>query len=235
MALRDLVLLHGGGVGPWMWRALRRELEGEAAVHTPVLRGHHPGAPAHYTDPHGAARDVAAELDAVAGRDLVVVGFSAGGQVALEFAALHPDAVTGLVIVSSLVEPFPGRRLLSAIGALSAPLARRPGFAARQAVALGIEPEDVPAYVEGSIAFSRESLRGLMRSNFAYRPRPEVITHPRPLLLMAGGREQRVLRAGLQRLAAAAPDGRYVEVTGASHDIPLRHAGVLADELRELL
>lgn len=233
-AAREIVLIHGGGVGTWMWRALRGELGRDVPVHTPGFAGHRPGDGSHYAGPRPAARDVAEELGIERRDGLVVVGFSAGGQVALELAASHPERVAALVIVSTLVEPLPGRGVLAAIGAATAPLARSPGFARRQAAALGIPPEDVADYVSASVAFSTESFRRLLRTNFAYRPPAGVVEYDRPLLLMAGSREQRAVRTGMRRLAERAPSARYMEVQGAGHDIPLRHPAVLAGELRRI-
>ncbi len=232
--MSEIVLIHGGGVGAWMWRPVLRELGEGIPVLTPSFAGHRADDPSHYDGPVAAAEDVAREIGIEQRDDLIVVGFSAGGQVALELAARHPERISSLALVSTLVEPMPGRGLVVALGALTAPLARHAGFARKQAAAMGVPAEDVEAYVAGSLAFSPESLRRLLRTNLDYRPQSAVTLHPRPMLLMAGSHEQRVVRAGLRRLAAAAPDARYVEVPGAHHDIPLRSPAALAEELRKL-
>jgi pimeloyl-ACP methyl ester carboxylesterase len=47
------------------------------------------------------AADLAAVMDALAWRDMVVVGHSMGGHNAMAFSAWHPERVRGLVIVDS--------------------------------------------------------------------------------------------------------------------------------------
>jgi hypothetical protein len=53
-----------------------------------------------------------------------------------------------------------------------------------------------------------------------------------PLLALAGGASPDFLRFGAERLAEAAPDGRYAVVDGQTHDV---QAAPLAAHLRGFL
>lgn len=96
-----LVLLHGWGLSPAVWDALRDELRAGTHPTTPVLT---PALPGHA----GAAPTATATLDAWADalaaqipHAATVVGWSLGGMLALAFAARHPTRVARLVLLAS--------------------------------------------------------------------------------------------------------------------------------------
>lgn len=226
-----LVLIHGGGVGPWMWRA---HLEHFAATHhvvAPVLPGHDPHVPSEYTTHALAVADVVAQLPEGA-RDATVAGFSAGGQVAMLLAAGHPELVARLAVVSSLTRPLAGGATLASIAGWGAPLAQWRWFARAQAKQLFVPDELFGEYFETSRAISAASLRNVTRANFDFEA-PELGSLP--TLLMWGDREQRELREGMRELAQRVPGAATRVVPGAGHGIPLSDPDVFGDELALLL
>jgi pimeloyl-ACP methyl ester carboxylesterase len=96
-----VVLLHGQPGAGSDWDAVLRSLPSE-------LRALAWDRPGYRNNPHppGGLRANAewllAELDRAGVRDAILVGHSYGGGVALSAAALAPDRVTGLVLVSSV-------------------------------------------------------------------------------------------------------------------------------------
>jgi pimeloyl-ACP methyl ester carboxylesterase len=101
----SVVLLHGWR-GSRSTTAHRAEVlaRGGQAVLAPSLRAHGDSAGTHYDFGRGAWRDVEACVDALAerrpGRPIVLVGFSYGGAVAVEYAARHGEHVDALVLDS---------------------------------------------------------------------------------------------------------------------------------------
>lgn len=193
-----LIFVHGGGIGPWMWRAQKEFLEGRFHIHALVLPGHSPDGSGQYTTHADAARSIAEQtnLDTLQG-DVRVIGFSVGGQVAMELAAAHPHRVAGTVVVSSVVQPW---RLAASVAALSAaavPLARLRSFARAQARQLYVGEHDFEAYFELSRAMDRESLRNLMHANFSFRVPAAFTDSTHPVLLLAGAKEQKTTIANL--------------------------------------
>lgn len=227
-----LVFVHGGGVGPWMWRAQKEFLEGRFHIHTPVLPGHSPTGSGRYTTHADAALHVAEQinLDALQG-DVRVIGFSVGGQVAMELAAAHPDRVAGTVIVSSVVQSWRHAASLAALAAAAAPLARLRSFARAQAKQLYVGEHDFEAYFELSRAMHRESLRNLMHANFSFRVPAAFTRSTHPALLLAGENEQKAMITNLERMARELPNGRFESVAGVAHGIPMAAAA----EFNELL
>ncbi|MCG2620692.1 alpha/beta hydrolase [Arthrobacter sp. I2-34] len=231
-----LVFIHGGGVGPWMWR---RQLEAFAdgfQVHTPVLPGHDPSGTDTYTTHAAAARSIARQtgLDTLRG-GVAAIGFSAGGQVAMELAAAYPQRITATAVVSSLVQPLRGAALLGAAAAWAAPLARHRAFARAQARQLSIPDEDFDRYFALSRSLSNRTLKNLLTANFSFVVPAAFLHSSRPALLVAGSKEQRTLVRCMEKLSRELPDARFATVDGAAHGIPLAEPSHLNGLLRSWL
>jgi pimeloyl-ACP methyl ester carboxylesterase len=225
-----LVFIHGAGVGPWMWRHQLIHFGEHFSVYAPTLPGHNPtssgGDPTQsrsddYTTHARAAESVAQQirLDELEG-DIVVIGFSLGGQVAIQFAAMFPDRVTHTVVVSSLVRPWRTASLYVSLATLAAPLAKRRDFARLQAAQLGLQPGDIDTYVELSRSVSRTSLRNIICTNFSFAPPAAFLASTCPVLLVAGSREQRTLITNLQALGDSLPNSEFEIVPKVAHGAP---------------
>lgn len=217
-----LILIHGGGVGPWMWRQQREYFTRAHTVHTPTLPGHDPAGTHEYTTTADAARSVAREVDleGLVG-DVIVVGFSLGGQVAIEMATLFPERVARTVVVSSLVKPWRGGSLLARIARAAHPLSRFEWFARAQAKQLYIADVDFERYFLLSRSISAQSLESVMRANLSFQPAPDFVGSKHAALFIAGAGEQRSLRDDLRQLSLSVPIGRFELVGGVAHGAPL--------------
>jgi 3-oxoadipate enol-lactonase len=96
-----IVLVHAGVADCRMWDGQARRLAENHLVLRYDLRGF--GASSLPGGPFSYAADLAALFDHLNIDKGTVVGASFGGQVALEFALLHPDRLTSLVLVSSAI------------------------------------------------------------------------------------------------------------------------------------
>lgn len=95
-----LVCVHGAGGGHLNWPAEIRRLSG-ASVYVLDLPGHgrSTGEGRRTIDQYMAV--LVSFLDALGLSDVVIMGHSMGGAVALEMALAHPDRVRGLVLVGT--------------------------------------------------------------------------------------------------------------------------------------
>lgn len=93
---RDLVLLHGWGSNPEVWRQLRRLLARRFRVHAPALP--YGGGAARETDSLAALAD---RLAAGAPPRCAVCGWSLGGLIALAWAQRAPRQITHLALVAT--------------------------------------------------------------------------------------------------------------------------------------
>jgi pimeloyl-[acyl-carrier protein] methyl ester esterase len=95
--VRDVVLLHGWGVSAAVWDDLRARLGPGFRLHAPDL----PGYGVQREAVPRTLRGVAAALARAAPRRCQVVGWSLGGQVALEWAAAAPGQLAALVLIAT--------------------------------------------------------------------------------------------------------------------------------------
>ncbi|MCR3752138.1 alpha/beta fold hydrolase [Lentzea californiensis] len=160
------------------------------------------------------AETVSAWLTRVADGPVVLAGHSTGAQAALHVAAAHPDRVGALALLGPTFPPE--QRVLSG-------LAR--GFARNSRhEPPGLWRVTLPYYLRGG----PRALTRFVRS--AQRDEPErVITGVRcPVLLARGEHDAFAPQSWLDRLTAAAPDGRSTTVPGA-HTFPFHQGPLTAD------
>ena len=231
-----LVFLHGGGVGPWMWAEQTAYFARDFTVLTPTLPGHHPRRRTTFSTHAQAAEAVAAEIGLPDRfRPITVIGFSLGGQTALQLAASHPGHVERLVVVSSLLRPWRGAAALGLLAAGSAPLSRSRRFAAAQAAQLGLPGNMFENYYALSRSMSAQTLRHLIQANFSFSVPPEVLESPRPVLLMAGDKEEAGLVRGMEHYSSAFRNCTFQVHAGVGHGMPLAQPARFNAALHEWL
>jgi haloalkane dehalogenase len=102
-----IVLLHGNPTSSHIWRNVIPKLSSRGRVVAPDLVGMgHSGKPDsayHFAD---HARYLDAWFDALALRNIVLVGYDWGGVLALDWARRHPDRVRGVVVFETFVRPM---------------------------------------------------------------------------------------------------------------------------------
>ncbi len=105
------VLVHGAGLGAWVWDRVKTGLNG------PVLAVDLPGR----GKPYGTLREtkledyiqsVIADLRNFPVEKVILVGHSFSGEIILRIATLLPERVAGLVFVAAIVPPS-GKSMLS--------------------------------------------------------------------------------------------------------------------------
>jgi 3-oxoadipate enol-lactonase len=119
------VLLHGHSLDPRMWQPQLAVFDGCIA---PTLRGY--GNDLSATGSFSYCADLAANLEPM---QFHLVGLSLGGNIALEFAILHPERVASLTLLDSSLKGFAPDAAQLEVGALVATAYRSGGLEAAQA------------------------------------------------------------------------------------------------------
>jgi 3-oxoadipate enol-lactonase len=183
--------------------------------------------------------DVLETMDALGIDRAALVGNSFGGVVALRLAAVAPERVTALALISApppdLQEPSP---VLAAAWAAENSALERGDIEA--AVAAVVEAWTLPDAAPGL----RERLADMQRlALVAQASAPEVPEAPDPLdqiglaaiavpaIVAAGERDMSDFREGARRMADQLPVARHIEIPGAGHLAPLE----TPEAFRELL
>ncbi|WP_409142051.1 alpha/beta fold hydrolase [Cellulosimicrobium sp. RS] len=228
-----IVLVHGSRTSRSMWRdqlaALGRAGMRAVAIDLPghgVRRGE-----AFTLD--GAVEAVAAGIDAVGGRALVV-GLSLGGYVAIETRALHPERVVGLVAAACSTPP--STRLRGGWLVLARGIERLPDGGAGLNQALVDRAMTAQAAVDlAAGGFALDVMSAILREVGSVDPVRALAAADSPVWLVNGRWDH--FRLGERGFLAAARAGgapaRLVVVPGARHlvslDAPVAFNRVLLD------
>ena len=235
---RPLVMLHGWGMHSGLWAPLLPRLIERYRLHLVDLPGHGYSGPI-ATPLSLQALAEAVELaiaDACGPGPVTTLGWSLGGQVALEWARLHPRRVGALVLVSttpSFIQrpdwPY----------AMTETTLRQFGDELRVAYRPTLR-RFVRLQVQGS-EHARDTLASLRSQLFARgEPLPQALRDtilllastdlrgmiasiPQPALVIAGDRDTITLVDASRWLADALPNGSLVVIPGAAHAPFLSH------------
>lgn len=101
-----VVLIHGALVDGRIWDPQFAQLARKYRVIRYDQRGHGRSARNH-AEPHSPAEDLSALLDDLQIGQAHLVGFSAGGHIALDYALAHPERVLSLALIESAVGGVP--------------------------------------------------------------------------------------------------------------------------------
>jgi pimeloyl-ACP methyl ester carboxylesterase len=243
-----LVLLHGVNGNSSTWDHIAPSLRERYRVLAPDLSGHGGSDWATEYTYAGWLDDLAAFATALSLRRYALLGLSLGGTLAYLYAARHPDEIERLVIVDTAPE------LLSAGAALiqqsfgqsdtfdtleDALAARRPGypFATESELRRLVSVQ----FMQG------EDGRWRFRADPAVRapdPRRRIGTAEQwaalaslacPTLLVRGAESYLLSRETAERVAAAVPNCRLVEVPNAAHGVPFENPAGFTQAIREFL
>ncbi|WP_106129701.1 alpha/beta fold hydrolase [Pseudosporangium ferrugineum] len=205
-----LLLIHGGGSTiESNWGRLIPALEESRRILAVELQGHgRTGAGDGPASFEGSADDVAGLLTELAVGPVDVLGFSNGGQVAMQLAARHPGAVRRLVVASA---PFRRDGMIEGFwdGMAAATYADLPQPYREADLAVSGDP----AHAEQMFRLDRD----LMLTGFTDWPEALVASIVAPTLVIAADRDV-VRPAHAVQLASLIPGARLLIVPGNHGD-----------------
>jgi pimeloyl-[acyl-carrier protein] methyl ester esterase len=237
----DLVLLHGWGLNLRVWDGLASVLEKSFRLIAVDLPGHgrsewNPKA----RTPAEQAWQIHATLQSVSDR-YSLLGWSLGGQIALDLAAAVPGSVERLVLVATTprfaASPdwphgMPPSVLEKMANQLRTNYKRTVHDFLELQVRGSVASEKVLADLQASLfahgeAHPKALVAGLTTlENSDLRPMLNLVRAP--TLVIAGQYDRVTLPAASRALAEALPDARYVEIRRAAHAPFLSHTAEFA-------
>jgi pimeloyl-ACP methyl ester carboxylesterase len=232
-----MVLLHGFPLDHHLWDEVVPLLEDRFDLILPDLRGFGGSSTIDsFYSMEDYASDIAALLDQLGIPKAAIVGHSMGGYVALAFARLYPERVSGLGLVSSQVladtdERKEGRYKSAAEvadkGIASVVEAMTPKFttdARLQAYARKSMEEQQPAAYIGALKAMAERVDST----------PLLSTIDYPVVLVHGDADALIPIDRAREVKASFPQAHFVEIRGAGHIPMMEAAQQTADALKHL-
>ncbi|MFB9269038.1 alpha/beta fold hydrolase [Bradyrhizobium erythrophlei] len=239
------VLLHGGALTARTWDFVAMALRSDFRLVALDMRGH--GA-SEWADDYSItsyATDVVAVLDGLALERAHIAGMSLGGTAACEFALRHPDRTESLAMVDVISRP-----VFAATARMRAFMTGFPGAATVDevvAMALAVSPRSDPERLryrmrtllkrgdDGRLVWKRDQRRptdfpAILNHLAGFEAR--VAEMVAPFLLVRGGESLIVTEDAARDFTARFPDGRWVTIAGAGHNVQEDNPRDLADALR---
>lgn len=239
------VLLHGGSLTARTWDYVAIALRADFRLVAPDMRGHGASDWADDYSIESYATDLVAVIDGLGIERTRLVGMSFGGLVSCEFALRHPDRTESLAMVD--VTSWP---VFAATARMRAFMADFRGAATVDEVvemALAVSPKGDPErfhYRMHTLLKRGEDGRLVWKSD---RRRPfdyaMILKHlagfearvpamAAPFLLARGGESLIITEDAAHDFTARFPDGRWINIKGAGHNVQEDNPRDLADALR---
>ncbi|QTC91317.1 alpha/beta fold hydrolase [Brevundimonas goettingensis] len=232
---KTVVLIHDGILDSSAWDGVWPRLCDAFTVVRYDRRGY--GASPAATAPYDPVADLAAVLQAAGVANATLVGSSAGGGVAVEYALAHPDAVKGLVLVGPAVSGFRPtdhfmRRTANLVGLLSR---GRLEEAARDPYILTPSAEAARAFVVADLGAHPGNFGAgrMMRSGEGVLGRLKDLSAP--TLIVTGEIDMPDVHAHAGALEALIPGARRLVMPGGGHFIYLERPDAFVSVLEDFL
>jgi pimeloyl-ACP methyl ester carboxylesterase len=239
------VLLHGGALTAHTWDYVAIALRADFRLVALDLRGHGASDWADDYSIESCATDLMAVIDGLGIERAYLVGMSLGGMVACEFALRHPDRTESLAMVDVTSRPA-----FAATARMRSFMTDFRGAATVNEVvemALAVSPRSDPERLhyrmrallkrgdEGRLVWKNDRRRpadyaAILKHLAGFEARiPDMAA---PFLLARGGESLVVSEDAAHDFTARFPDGRWVNIKGAGHNVQEDNPRDLADALR---
>lgn len=241
-----LVLLHGFAMHGGLFAPLLPSLSPSHRVHVVDIPGHGRSAPVETFD----LPSLANAIDAAIGGDtpVTVLGWSLGGQVALQWALMRPGRVERLVLVATTPsfvqrEGWPHAMTVETLARFGDELRVSYRLTLQRFLALQVHGSDegraTLAQLHGRL-FERgepspKTLAAALELLGQVDLRPALPRVTTPALVVAGDRDALVPVQATRELAAALPEARHVTIEGAAHAPFLSHRAAFAAAVRPFI
>lgn len=232
---RPVLLLHGGGVGGWMWEPMWEHLDPGLRLIVPDLPGHDHSAGEPYVSHEQTVAELAGLIEEEATEPVAVIGFSLGAQLAILLAAARPDLVDRVCVVSAQAIPTRSPGLTLVLLGATASLARREWFAKLQAKELFVPESLLDDYLRTSTKISRQTLIAAVGENIRFTAPPGWADFSGPALVLVGDRERGVMKRSAESLSAALAGSELEVIAGCGHGAPLQRPEWFAQRVRSWL
>ena len=213
-----VLILHGGGLGPWSVETLSESLGEVYHVRVPYLPGH-AGSDAHFTSIEDTAEELIHMIDGnMGGEVFLLMGLSLGADIALEMLSRRSGIAEHAIIESANVIPTRMPRfLLRASIRMSFPLTRKRGFAKAQFRELRLPDEMFEDYFRDTSTIEEEDLERFTIAALTYRLGDGIRKTEADVHVVCGERETGSIRNSANLINMAIPSSTLTVIPELSH------------------
>ena len=232
-----ILLLHGGGLSWWNYRAAAELLQTEYHILLPILDGH-AGSDRPFTTIEDNAAEILAFIDThLDGGLRMIGGLSLGAQILLEMLSQRNDLCRYALVESAMVIPsgFTHAMIAPVFGS-SYGLIKNRAFAKLQFRSLHMDPALFEEYYRDTCRIEKEDMIAFLKANTSYEPKPALQSCRTDIRIVVGGKEQKGILRSAQLLHTLLPESTLDIKDGLFHgEYSMNHPDRYAADLREML
>ncbi|MBR3018394.1 MAG: alpha/beta hydrolase [Clostridia bacterium] len=232
-----IILLHGGGLSWWNYRAEAEMLQSDYHVILPVLNGH-----ADSDQPFTSIEDNAAELvsfidEACGGSVLLIGGLSLGAQVLLEMLSQRSSICRYALVESACVVPsMLTNALIAPVFGSSYSLVRDRRFAKLQFKSLHMRDDLFEDYYRDTCKISKADMIAFLKASTAYSLKEPIVHTTAQVYALAGEKESRAMIESVDRIKQRIPHCTASILPGLRHgEFSINFPDQYADYLKKMI
>lgn len=212
------MLLHGGGLSWWNYRAEAELLADRYHVVLPILDGH-ADSDKDFTSIEENAKRIIAFIDGEYGGSVLLIGgLSLGAQVLVEMLAQREELCRYAMIESASVIPSKlTNTLIGPTFASSYGLIRKKWFAKMQFHYLRIRDDLFEDYYRSTSEISRNNMIAFLKANTAYQIKSSLQNNRAVARIIVGEKEQKKMLRSAELLHELLPGSRLEIKEGLYH------------------
>ena len=231
-----IMLLHGGGLSWWNYREEANLLKEKYHVVLPVLDGHADN-DTPFTTIENQAKELISYIDEnYHGAVFAIGGLSLGGQILVEMLSQRSDICTYALIESALVVPMTlTATLIAPTFGISYGLIKKKWFSEMQFKSLKIQAKLFEDYYKDTCKIKKQDMIRFLQANSSYIMKPSLANTTAKIAILAGGKEQKIMRRSAEILYHTIPGSRMQILDQYYHgDLSLNHPMEYVELLSDL-
>ncbi len=218
-AAPTIVLLHGGGVGGWMWKPQIEQLKNDYHLLVPDLPEHGHSRDVKPCTLQNAAAQVAELIRARAhGGRAHVVGLSLGAQTTIELLSQAPELVDHAVATGALMRPLPGIGLTNLMAKMYWPFRNATWLVKWNMKGLGVPQEYFEDFRKDTTSLTIDGFVRITLANGNNHVPANLRQANVPTLILVGEKELKIMHQSVRDLLAVMPSAQGYVVSGAIHN-----------------
>lgn len=226
-----LLLIHGAGGSHLDWPPQLRRFDpfGTCAIDLP---GHGRSALPACSSVQAYAEAVLALTDRLALRQIILVGHSMGGAIALDIALRHEDRIVGLVLVATGARLKVSQELIRLVEANHSAAV---DFVAAAAWGTDASPELIHRASQLMLSCEPSTMQLDLSACNDFDVMPELKDIAMPTLVLVGSEDRMTPPKFGRYLADHIPHAEFVSVAGAGHMLALEQPDIVGDAIRDFI